>query len=123
MSASLVASAAKNVLVPMRRKVVMVRDDPSAATTLNKNAYYREYDANKADVGLIKLHYKSAATIQKCARRKLVAITTPSHQLTTLLTDALLSFIHIYCDARPRRPRSCGGNDRKILIYGTILRQ
>eukprot|EP01036_Dinobryon_divergens_P032604 gene32604-42224_t len=49
-SASLVASAAKNVLVPMHRNVVMVRDDPSAATNLNKNAYYREYDANKADV-------------------------------------------------------------------------
>lgn len=75
MSASVVAIAAKNVLVPMRRKVVMVRQDASAEKNLNKNAYYREYDANKADVGLIKLHYRSAAIIQKFARRKLVTTT------------------------------------------------
>ena len=91
-SASLVASAAKNVLVPMHRNVVMVRDDPSAATNLNKNAYYREYDANKADVGLIKLHYKSAATIPEEAGRHYHTLSLahhPSNRCPTVIHTGL----------------------------------
>ena len=114
-SASMVASAAKNVMVPMRRKVVMVREDASAAADMNKNAYYREYDANKADVETIKLLYKSAAIVQKFARRKLV----PQRCLSCHLTLAL-SHSHAHaprsiwkrrgCDGRPRRRRSCGAS-------------
>ena len=111
----MVASAAKNVMVPMRRKVVMVREDASAAADMNKNAYYREYDANKADVETIKLLYKSAAIVQKFARRKLV----PQRCLSCPLT---LSYSHAHahatrsiwkrrgCDGRPRRRRSCGAS-------------
>lgn len=64
----MVRRTAKGAMVPMRRKVVLVKED----NPLNKNVYYKEYEAQKADVALYQLHFRSAATIQKYARRKLV---------------------------------------------------
>jgi len=87
-----VARTAKQALVPMRRKVVLVKEE----NTLNKHAYYQEYDAVKNDVEAFKKFFRCAATIQKFARRKLVYKELARLKLQAKKNKVLRKFFFIF---------------------------
>ena len=94
MPLSLVSNAAKTVMVPMRRKVVLVKES-GVSEGMNKNAYYKEYDAAKTDVALHLKYFNAAATIQKFARRKLVYLAAKRLRLQKTKAKILKQFFFV----------------------------
>jgi ankyrin repeat protein len=90
LSLEAVQSAASNAAVPLRRNVVMVREQDLASDEINeggdipvettgipskealtKHQYYREFHEQKKEIALMSVDFRAATIINKFARRKL----------------------------------------------------
>lgn len=70
LSVDKVATIAQNAELPVQRRVSLVKE----GATLTRHAYYKDYQAQKAEISLMSKEYRSATIIICLVRRKLASI-------------------------------------------------